>query len=83
MLPTLAVECGWSEAKERLYNDMNLLLVGGSGSVSVVIIVKWTKLQARVSGVAELFVRDRNGIPILQQTEVCLRYLINVYMLII
>jgi hypothetical protein len=58
---------------------MNLLLVGGNGSIKVVIIVKWTKLQGgRVSGTVELFMRDRNGIPRLEQSEVCSRLLINI-----
>ncbi|KAF7114477.1 hypothetical protein CNMCM5793_008781 [Aspergillus hiratsukae] len=69
VLPTLAVECGWSEVKERFYNDMDLLLVGGSGSTNVVIIVIWTRLGARVSGTVELFMRDQNGIPRLDQSE--------------
>ncbi|KAJ9255403.1 hypothetical protein DTO207G8_3159 [Paecilomyces variotii] len=70
ILPTLAVECGWSESKGRIYDDMNLLLVGGNGSIRIVIIVKWAKLGgSRVSGTVELFMRDRNDMPILRQTE--------------
>ncbi|KAJ9294937.1 hypothetical protein DTO271G3_6499 [Paecilomyces variotii] len=70
ILPTLVVECGWSESKERIYDDMNLLLVGGNGSIKVVIIVKWAKLGgSRVSGTVELFMRDRNDMPFLKQTE--------------
>jgi hypothetical protein len=69
IMPTVAVESGWSESNTRLYNDMNLLLVG-NGSVRVVIIVKWGKLQGnRVSGTVELFMRDRNGVPRLEQSE--------------
>ncbi|GFF82790.1 hypothetical protein IFM61606_02540 [Aspergillus udagawae] len=69
-LPTLAVESGWSESKEQLHKGMGLLLVGGNGSTNVVIIVQWTRLQgARVSGTVELFVRDSNGMPTLQQSE--------------
>ncbi|GFF34895.1 hypothetical protein IFM46972_04386 [Aspergillus udagawae] len=69
-LPTLAVESGWSESKEQLHKGMELLLVGGNGSTNVVIIVQWTRLQeARVSGTVELFVRDSNGMPTLQQSE--------------
>jgi aryl carrier-like protein len=72
MLPTLVAGSGWSESKEQLHNDMNLLLVGGNGSVKIVIIIKWTKLQGgRVSGTVELFMRDRNGMPRLEQSEVC------------
>jgi hypothetical protein len=76
-LPTLAVESGWSESKEQLHKGMELLLVGGNGSTNVVIIVQWTRLQgARVSGTVELFVRDSNGMPTLQQSEVYSRYII-------
>lgn len=78
ILPTLAIESGWSESKEQLRNDMNLLLMGGNGSVKIFIIVKWTKLQgARVSGTVELFMRYQNGMPRLEQSEVYLRHLIN------
>ncbi|PKX89817.1 uncharacterized protein P174DRAFT_378604 [Aspergillus novofumigatus IBT 16806] len=69
ILPTIAVESGWSESKELLRNGMDLSLVGGNGSTNVVIIVEWTKLQERVSGTVELFVRDTNGMPTLQQSE--------------
>ncbi|GIK02050.1 hypothetical protein Aspvir_006093 [Aspergillus viridinutans] len=69
-LPTLAVQSGWSESKEQLYKGMELLLVGGNGSTNVVMIVQWTRLEeARVSGTVELFVRDENGIPKLEQSE--------------
>jgi hypothetical protein len=58
---------------------MNLLLVGGNGSIKVVIIVKWKELQGdRVSRTIELFMSDRNGMPRLEQSEVCSRLLINV-----
>ncbi|GFF53403.1 hypothetical protein IFM58399_09563 [Aspergillus lentulus] len=69
ILPTTAVESGWSESKELLRNGMDLSLVGGNGSINVVIIVQWTRLQERVSGTVELFVRDKNGMPTLQQSE--------------
>ncbi|KAJ9203610.1 hypothetical protein DTO164E3_2532 [Paecilomyces variotii] len=70
ILPTLVVECGWSESKGRIYDDMNLLFVGGNGSIKIVIIVKWAKLGgSRVSGTVELFMRDRNNMPILKQIE--------------
>ncbi|KAJ5804299.1 uncharacterized protein N7518_000602 [Penicillium psychrosexuale] len=69
--PTVAVECGWSETMQRLHDDLNLLLVGGAGSVKVVIIVQWSKLTGnRVSGVAELYMCNRYGIPICRQREV-------------
>ncbi|KAF9250119.1 hypothetical protein DTO027I6_319 [Penicillium roqueforti] len=48
---------------------MNLLLMGGDGSIRVVIIVKWRKLQGGVSGTVELFNRDRNDMPRCEQSE--------------
>lgn len=71
LLPTIAVECGWSKSMSRLHNDLNILLVGGNGDIKVVIIIKWSKLTGyRVSGVAELYKCDRNGIPVREQSEV-------------
>jgi hypothetical protein len=59
-------------------NDMNLLLVGGNGLIRVVLVVKWRRRQGnRVSGTVELFMRDRQGMPQLRQTEVCSKLLIN------
>jgi hypothetical protein len=56
-----------------------LNILGGNGSIRVVIIVKWRKLQGNcVSGTVELFTRDRNSMPRLEQSEVCSRHLINV-----
>ncbi|KAJ5186482.1 hypothetical protein N7449_011246 [Penicillium cf. viridicatum] len=71
LLPTVAVESGWSETMPRLQNGLNILLVGGDGSIKVVIIIKWSRLTGnRVSGVAELYKCDRNGIPVREQREV-------------
>jgi hypothetical protein len=77
ILPTLAVESGWSEEKGQLHKGMDLLLIGGNSSTRVVIIVKWIKLTGgSVSGTVELFIRDRNGMPTLQQSEVCPKYML-------
>lgn len=73
------MESGWSESKDHFYNDMNLLLVGGDSSVKIVIIIKWAKLKGGcVSGIVELFKNDRNGMPRLDQSEVCPRILTNI-----
>lgn len=72
MLPSFAIECGWGERWDDLFSDMNLLLVGGDGGVRAVVLLKW-KLKSRtrqVSGFSELYVRDRNGMPIRWQREV-------------
>lgn len=73
ILPAVVLECGWSERKEQLLNDVDLLLVGGNGFVrAIIIIVEWTMLEEiRVSGTAELFKRDQNGMSRLENTEVC------------
>lgn len=47
-MPTLAVEVGWSESLPQLHNDMNLLLVG-SGTTRVVIVIKCPKISSRVN----------------------------------
>jgi hypothetical protein len=78
ILPTLAVESGWSESYTNILNDRDLLLVGGNGSTKVIIIVTWTRSPGCVSGKVELFTHDRNGIPKLDQSEVCSRLFINV-----
>ncbi|KAF3013385.1 hypothetical protein E8E15_004437 [Penicillium rubens] len=71
LLPTVAVESGWSDPMPRLQDDLNMLLVGGDGSIKVVIIIKWSRhAPNRVSGVAELYKCDRNGIPVRDQREV-------------
>jgi hypothetical protein len=63
--------------RTKLYNDLNLLLAGKE-SVNIVIILNWKKVQPnRVSGTVELFRRGRNGIPRLEQSEVCSKDLIN------
>jgi hypothetical protein len=54
---------------------MNLLLVGGDGAISAVVLLNW-KVHRRtrlVSGFVELYVRDRNGMPVRRQREVYLR----------
>lgn len=56
-------------------DDMNLLLFGGDGAISAVVILQW-RLNRRarlVTGFVELYVRDRNGIPVRRQREVCSR----------
>ena len=50
---------------------MSLWLVGGNGEVNAVLILDWRRIGTsnRVEGVAELYVRDRQGMPICQQRE--------------
>ena len=71
-LPTVVIEAGWSEAWNRLTDDMNIWLVGGNGDVEVVILIKWNKIgrSDRVRGFVEVYSLDPNGMPKLRQTEV-------------
>ncbi|PLB52288.1 hypothetical protein P170DRAFT_434086 [Aspergillus steynii IBT 23096] len=50
---------------------MNLWLVGGNGDVNAVILLIWALEEQgssnRVGGSAEVYVRDRQGMPVLQQ----------------
>ncbi|KAJ5486181.1 hypothetical protein N7530_000481 [Penicillium desertorum] len=70
-LPSFVIESGWSERWNDLLHDMNLLLVGGDRDIRAVVILKWklNRLTSKVSGFAELYVRDRNGVPIQRQRE--------------
>ncbi|GAM40973.1 hypothetical protein TCE0_041r13735 [Talaromyces pinophilus] len=69
--PTFVIETGWSESLARLRDDMNLWLVGSS-ETNIVIILKWRRVAntIQVKGDLEVYRRDRNGIPSLQQSEV-------------
>jgi hypothetical protein len=61
-LPTLVIESGWSESRTQLYEDRDLWLTGGAGSVQVVLIMKWTKNAAKqVKGDIEVFDLDPFG----------------------
>ncbi|GAB1196995.1 hypothetical protein APSETT444_006276 [Aspergillus pseudonomiae] len=66
-LPSFVIESGWSESWDDLMNDMNLLLVGGDGDISAVVILKWSlnRNPMLVEGAVELYVRDRNGMPVI------------------
>jgi hypothetical protein len=67
---------------DKLHSDMNLLLVGavGDGGIPVVILVRWRRLTgSRVEGMIEVYAKDRNGMPICQQRELCSRYLTHIF----
>lgn len=82
-LPTIVIESGWSESLTQLHDDMNLLLIGGHGAINIVILVKWYKNGANVSGVTELYSRDKSERPILRQQEVCYKFLFEAYRILI
>ncbi|GFF43923.1 hypothetical protein IFM58399_07109 [Aspergillus lentulus] len=67
--PSLVIECGDSESRERLLEDMRLWLIGARPFVKVVVIIMYARTgnTNQVEGRAELYVRDANGYPILQQ----------------
>jgi len=55
----------------RLFDDMNLWLVGGNSTVKATIILKWQTINNtnRVRGIAGFYTLDTNGIPIMRQQE--------------
>ncbi|KAJ5919600.1 hypothetical protein N7454_009435 [Penicillium verhagenii] len=71
ILPSLVFESGWSESWNHLMDDVNLLLVGGDGAISAVVILNWhlNDTTRLVSGFVELYIRDRNGMPVRRQRE--------------
>jgi hypothetical protein len=70
--PTIVVESGWSETREKLHEDMRVWLIGGRPHVQMVIVVKWTRTSdERVTGDVEVFECDENDYPRSVQKEVC------------
>lgn len=71
-LPRFVIELGWNGCYNRLLHDMNLWLVGGNDSVQAVLFLKWKYVTTanKVSGVAELYGLDRDGVSTLVQTGV-------------
>ncbi|KAL3494455.1 hypothetical protein BJX62DRAFT_40228 [Aspergillus germanicus] len=70
LLPPIVIETGWSETHAKLLDDMNLLLVGGNGSIRAAVFVDWQVTAAgNVRGKIELYVLDRAGMPIRRQCE--------------
>ncbi|KAF7155130.1 hypothetical protein CNMCM5623_006557 [Aspergillus felis] len=67
--PSFVIECGDSESKERLMEDMRLWLIGARPFVKVVVIIMYARKgnTNQVEGKAELYVRDANANPGLQQ----------------
>jgi hypothetical protein len=60
--PTLVIESGWSESRPQLHHDRDLWLIGGQGSVQVVLVIKWTKNPVKqVKGDIEVFELDPLG----------------------
>lgn len=55
-------------------NNMNLWLLVGNEDVRAVLLLKWKKIGSmnRVTGDAELYGLDANGLPVLAQSEVIL-----------
>lgn len=72
-MPRIVFESGWSETFNELLEDVWQWLVGANGAVRAVILIKWTKSSTTpaVRGLVELWVLGRDGMPRLQQTEVC------------
>lgn len=69
---TFVIESGWSESYGRLRDDMNLWLVGGGEKTEAVLIIKWQVISntITVKGYLEVYTRDNQTMPKLQQIEV-------------
>lgn len=69
------MQSGWSEAWNQLMDNMNLWLLGGNEDVRAVLLLKWKKIgwTNRVTGDAEIYSLDANGLPVLAQSEVILK----------
>lgn len=70
-LPSLAIESGWSESWNNLVDDMNLLLVGGAGTICTVVILNWqlNHTTRSVSGFTKLYVHNGDGLPSLARLD--------------
>ncbi|KAK2753696.1 hypothetical protein FQN55_000059 [Onygenales sp. PD_40] len=68
-MPIFVIESCWPESLARLRDDMSLWLVGGKGTVIGAAILRWELVANtnQVSGVAELYSMDANGIPTVSQ----------------
>ncbi|KAK2796500.1 hypothetical protein FQN50_009545 [Emmonsiellopsis sp. PD_5] len=64
-MPIFVFESCWPESLARLRDDMSLWLVGGKGIVIGTAILRWELIANtdQVSGVAEVYSMDANGIP--------------------
>ncbi|PKX94993.1 uncharacterized protein P174DRAFT_418964 [Aspergillus novofumigatus IBT 16806] len=77
--PSFVIECGDTESKERLLEDMRLWLIGARPFIKVILIIIYARRgnTNQVEGRAELYVRDANGDPVLQEEAVrCLPLLL-------
>ncbi|KAJ9213342.1 hypothetical protein DTO166G4_5149 [Paecilomyces variotii] len=72
LMPSIAIESGWTESLPRLHGDMCMWLVGGLPAVQVVIVLCWTKTTEtpvhRVKGIFEVWERDAGNTPYLKQS---------------
>ena len=71
-LPSIALECAWSERRPDLNRDRDLWLTGGAPHTRVVFIVDFKPMPSgsnRVWGVVEVW-RLINGQPVQEQAEI-------------
>lgn len=77
-IPTIAIETGWSESYRRSFADKELILDGGQGACSTVIIVNWSKLRNQISGFVEVWKWDNGqktcGLRMVCQTSINYNY---------
>lgn len=72
ILPTLAVDVGWSESYRDIFDDMNRLLIRNEGKTKVAIIMKMIRHSGlRVSGVVELYGWTHKEFRSLNRTNSC------------
>ncbi|WEW54585.1 hypothetical protein PRK78_000005 [Emydomyces testavorans] len=77
-MPTIVAESGWSDSWPGLHRDMTLWLKGSPQTMSLVFLVKWSKVAGgRVEGSIEVWDLDSTGNEHLLQTEVSQKALYN------
>ncbi|CAG8941198.1 unnamed protein product [Penicillium salamii] len=70
-LPSVVIECGWSESADELEADAEMLLRGSAGQTRVAVLVKFhlSKAHARVYGEASVWELDGLDQLVKRQTE--------------
>ncbi|KAI9931047.1 hypothetical protein MW887_010702 [Aspergillus wentii] len=70
-LPRVVFESGFSQSFDNLRADVGEWMIGGTGAVQAVVVVKWKPSRAimRVRGDVKLYTLQSDGMPRLVQTE--------------
>ncbi|KAJ5966150.1 hypothetical protein N7481_012864 [Penicillium waksmanii] len=67
--PSIVVESGWSEGYNKLFEDINRLIIGGDGETNIAILMNWRQRVNGVTGIIEVYRRDNTNIPQLLHRE--------------